>query len=161
MTTPGKYAFSSFLAVWLIATGGLVALIPGCTPAVENRGYLPATEALAQIQPGMQTREGVLAVLGTPSSLAAFGKDMWYYISSREQNFAFYRPEELERKVIAVLFDDAGIVKDVKVYGLEDGQSLMPVTRVTPTAGSEMSLLQQLIGNIGRFHEQRNRGGTE
>lgn len=126
-----------------------------CTPVVESRGHLPTEEMLEQVQPGLQTREGVQSLLGSPSSFSVFGNEIWYYISSKEKNFAFYAPEELERKVIAIHFDPAGMVREIKAYGLEDGRAIEPVARVTPTAGSEMSLLQQLLGNLGRFNKSK------
>ena len=139
----------------VILAGGLMLSGVGCTPVVENRGHLPTEEMLEKVQPGLQTRESVQTLLGTPSSFSVFGEEIWYYISSKEKNFAFYAPEELERKVIAIHFDPAGMVREIKAYGLEDGRAIEPVARVTPTAGSEMSLLQQLLGNLGRFNKSK------
>ncbi len=60
----------------------------------------------------------------------------------------------LERKVLVVSFDAAGLVATTRTYALEDGQPIDPVGRVTPTEGREISILQQLIGNIGKFPSQ-------
>jgi hypothetical protein len=34
---------------------------------------------------------------------------------------------------------------------MADAQEISPVARVTPTEGRDLTLLQQLFGNIGRF----------
>jgi hypothetical protein len=39
----------------------------------------------------------------------------------------------------------------VNRYGLEDGRVIDLATRTTPTFGRELTVLQQLFGNIGNF----------
>lgn len=139
---------------WIImAVSGVCVLC--CTPTIESRGQLPAAEALAQIQPGVQTKDDVQVILGTPSSFSVFGEEAWYYISSREERFAFYPPQELERKVIVIRFDNKGMVKEIQTYGLEDGQLIEHAYHTTQAAGSEISLLKQLLGNVGRFNKSK------
>ncbi|MEO1613736.1 MAG: outer membrane protein assembly factor BamE, partial [Pseudomonadota bacterium] len=59
---------------------------------------------------------------------------------------------------------DAGRVTNVARYGIEDGQVIDLITRTTPTYGREITILQQLFGNIGRvgadqFFDGRSPGG--
>jgi outer membrane protein assembly factor BamE (lipoprotein component of BamABCDE complex) len=54
--------------------------------------------------------------------------------------------------VVVVGFDDTGLVRDVRRYTLEDGKLIDPVTRKTPAPGKELSFLEQLVGNVGRFN---------
>jgi len=42
-------------------------------------------------------------------------------------------------------------VEDVFTYTENDRREVELVSRVTPTAGNELSLIQQLFGNVGRF----------
>ncbi len=142
---------------WIAAVGGLALTValPACAPTIENRGNLPNPELLAQVKPGLQTKEDVSTLLGTPSSTAVFGDETWYYISSREEHYAFYKPKELERQVVIVRFDKGGLVSEVKSLTLQDGKEIKMVDRTTPTAGSEMGLLQQLFGNVGRFNKDK------
>lgn len=118
---------------------------------VDQRGNLPHPDLLAQIQPGKSTRDDVLAVLGTPSNAMTYGGESWHYISERTETSAFFEPKVTERKVVTVVFDGQGVVRDVVNRGLEDGKAVQTVERATPTAGKEMSILEQLIGNVGRF----------
>jgi len=131
-----------------------------CTPTVDLRGNLPDPESLAQIQPGKTTRDEVQALLGTPSTTAAFGEESWQYISLRTETTAFFKPEVKDRKVISISFDRSGVVKEVIERGLEDGIPVQAVERETPTAGKELSILEQLVGNIGKFSKDpRGPGG--
>lgn len=129
----------------------LSLLAGACTPAVDLRGNLPTPESLAQIQPGKTTRDEVQTLLGTPSTTATFGDESWQYISSRTETTAFFKPEVKDRKVVSISFDRSGVVKDVVQRGLEDGVDVKIVERETPTAGKELSILEQLVGNVGKF----------
>ncbi len=140
----------------LLAATALAALLSACAPNIVQRGNLPDPELLSRIQPGSQTRNQVADTLGSPSSVATFGDEVWYYISSQTQTIAFYEPEVLEQKVVAIAFDDAGRVKSVRTYGLEDAREIEPVARTTPTGGREITILEQLVGNLGRFSKQDN-----
>lgn len=132
----------------------LAAVIGGataCTPTVDSRGNLPHPEDLAKITAGKTTRDEVQVLLGTPSSTLNYGGESWQYISSVFETSAFFKPELKDRKVVAIYFDDNGIVKTMTYKGLEDGKEIVLVDRETPTAGKELSILEQLMGNIGRF----------
>jgi len=137
-----------------LAATALAVLLSACAPNLVQRGNLPDPELLSRIQPGSQTRNQVADLLGSPSSIATFGDEVWYYISSQTQTIAFYEPEVLEQKVVAIAFDGDGRVKTVRTYGLEDAQEIEPVARITPTGGREITVLEQLIGNLGRFSKQ-------
>lgn len=136
---------------------GLAALlavgISGCADNIDPRGNAPLPDALAQIQPGRVTRSDVVALIGTPATSSLFGDDHWYYISSHFQTIAFYAPEELDRQVIVIDFDKAGTVTAVRRLGLEQGKDVAMVARETPAPGKELSLLEQLIGNVGKFND--------
>lgn len=149
MTQP-KFGFS------LVAATALTALLLACAPNIVQRGNLPAPELLTKIQPGAQTRNQVADLLGSPSSVATFGEEVWYYISSQTETVAFYEPEITEQQVVAITFDDAGKVKTIRTYGLEDAQKIEPVARITPTGGRQITILEQLVGNLGRFSKQGN-----
>lgn len=134
----------------------LAAVVPvalaACAPNIDVRGNLPEPELLAKISPGVQSREDVASLLGSPSTISTFQDDKWYYIGQKTTQFAFFAPEVLERKVVQISFDPTGIVAESKVYTLEDGQEIDPVDRITPTEGRELTILQQLLGNVGKFN---------
>jgi outer membrane protein assembly factor BamE (lipoprotein component of BamABCDE complex) len=121
----------------------------GCAPIRDVRGYIPDQEKVEKVAVGQDTRDSVQEKLGTPSSSAAFGDPVWYYISSEEERYAFFTADTTSRQILAIQFNDDGKVADIRRYGLEDGQVVDLVSRETPTRGREMSLLQSLFGGIG------------
>ena len=63
-------------------------------------------------------------------------------------------------QVIAMIFTHCAyacprIVQDMKVYTEKDGEQIAYVDRVTPTPGSELTILQQLLGNLGKFNTDK------
>jgi outer membrane protein assembly factor BamE (lipoprotein component of BamABCDE complex) len=136
-----------------IASAALLALaLSACTGRVDTRGNLADPEVVSQITPGESTRGTVEDLLGSPTTVATFNDSTWYYIGRRTERFAFFRPEVLEQQVVAIHFDQAGTVDNVKLYGPEDAKEVELVERTTPTAGKELTVLQQLFGNLGRFN---------
>ncbi|MBS0472030.1 MAG: outer membrane protein assembly factor BamE [Proteobacteria bacterium] len=147
----------------ILATAILVA---GCTPVVNNRGYLPDPDAEKNITVGKDTKTTIQQALGFPSTEATFTQagDAWYYISSVEKQIAFFRPSVQSRAILAIYFDKDGKVTDLKHYSLKDGHVVAFETRETPTNGREMTFLQQLFNAtpgvpLGNNNDNRNPGG--
>jgi outer membrane protein assembly factor BamE (lipoprotein component of BamABCDE complex) len=130
--------------------GAVAAIVSGCSPEVSLHGDLPPPEVMPQVKPNL-TRSDILSLLGTPSSVASFDNNTWYYISHTVENYAFFLPKDIERKVLEIRFDKNGTVISVRELGLNDGETVAMVDRQTPAAGRELSVIEQLLGNIGRF----------
>ncbi|HEV8014598.1 MAG TPA: outer membrane protein assembly factor BamE [Stellaceae bacterium] len=135
-----------------LALGLALATLAGCNLPVSDRGNLPKPELLAQVKPGVTDKNSVKALLGTPSSVATFDGDTWYYISREVRQVAFLKPEVLDQEVYAVHFDDKGIVSNISHAGLRDSHSVTPNADATPAQGREFTFLEQLIGNFGKFN---------
>lgn len=127
------------------------ALLAGCEPVYTNHGFAPQLAELDTIRAGEDTRGSVLRKLGRPSTISSFDADAWYFEASKVETYAFYAPVVVDRKVVAVNFNDDGLVTNVASYGVEDGKIIDLVTRRTPTYGRELTVLQQIFGNLGRF----------
>ena len=141
-------------AIALAALAAAAAAMPaGCSPRLDNNGNLPLAEAVEAIEPGKQTREQVAAALGSPSTRATFQQDqVWYYIGKRTESLAFFKPTVIEHRVVEIHFDSAGIVKDVKLRDAKAAKTIELVERTMPTMGNELTFIEQLIGNLGRFN---------
>jgi outer membrane protein assembly factor BamE (lipoprotein component of BamABCDE complex) len=143
---PHRLSFSA-LAAALLAIAGL----PACSPTVDQRGNLPEPDKIAEIRPGATTRDEVTKILGTPSSTSIFNEKTWYYISRRTKQVAFFDPDVTDQQVYIVNFDDRGVVKAVDHRDLKDGRDIEPAPGATPAPGRELTFLEQIIGNVGRF----------
>jgi outer membrane protein assembly factor BamE (lipoprotein component of BamABCDE complex) len=128
--------------------GSALVFLAACTPIVNQRGYMPDSQVVQSIAVGKDTKETVKSRLGDPSTAATFGNDVWYYISSREEQVAFFDPVVQSRDIIAIEFNKDGQVADVRHYGLKDGRVVAFVSRETPTKGRELTILQQLFNAV-------------
>ena len=144
----------------LLATVSAATGAASCSPTVEQRGNLPNPDKISEIHAGSTTKDEVVKTLGTPSSISVFNNDKaWYYISRRTAQTAFFNPDVLDQQVYVVTFDDQGVVRAVDHKILADGQEITPVARATPAPGRELSFLEQLIGNLGKFNSASSSGG--
>jgi outer membrane protein assembly factor BamE (lipoprotein component of BamABCDE complex) len=138
--------------VSIVATISSAAVIAGCATNVEQRGNLPPQDKITEVHPGTTTKDEVTEILGSPSSISVFNDKTWYYISRRTGQFAFFDPDVLDQQVYVITFDDQGVVQAVGHKSLEDGKDITPVARATPAPGRELSFLEQVIGNLGKFN---------
>lgn len=122
-----------------------------CTPTQNVRGYFIDDVLISQIKPGVDNKGSVLNTLGSPSNVSTFGTNTWYYATRKTESLAFFEKKLLDQRVVAIRFDDLGMVSDVQRFNAEDGKAVQVSERVTPTRGKQITLFQQLFGNIGRF----------
>ena len=140
----------------LLAAAGLAVVMTAtaCTPRIDQRGNRPDEEQVVLINPGVDDKNRVAELIGTPSTISTFDDRTWYYISKRTETTAFFDPELVDQEVLAISFDEGGIVENMRVYGPEDGRTIAYVDRTTPTEGNELTFIQQLLGNLGRFNPE-------
>ena len=131
-----------------------VTLIIGaaCAPRSANRGHIPPPSQLEKLEVGKHSKDYVRNVLGTPSTIGTFDKEVWYYIGRRVEQWAFLRESIIEQKVVAIYFDKQGKIEYIQNYSKQDGREVEMVGRETPTSGRELGIIEQIIGNLGRFN---------
>ena len=128
-----------------LATVATVAALTGCTREVLQTGYVQDERTLGLVDTG-SSREQVLLALGTPSTTATFGNEVFYYISqTRARTFAFQNMGITDQKVLAVYFAQDDTVQRIANYTLKDGRVFDTISRTTPTAGKDSTFLQQMI----------------
>jgi outer membrane protein assembly factor BamE (lipoprotein component of BamABCDE complex) len=138
-----------------LAAGLALTTLAACETVIDVRGHVPDDDSLSRIQVGLQKKSDVADLLGTPSTTAPFGDETWLYISRKTSTTAFFTPRVIEQQVVAIVFDGSGAVADIRKLDMADGKIVRHVARVTPSPGKELSFLEQLIGNVGRFNSGR------
>ncbi len=142
-----------------IAAALLALTVGACSVPVDPRGNLPTEAQLSQIKPGVTDKASVTRILGSPSTIAAFDTDTWFYVSQKTKEVAFFKPELLDQEVLIVDFDKDGVVREIRHRGLEDRVAVVPNPNATPAPGREFTFLEQLIGNFGKFSGAGTPGG--
>lgn len=139
----GLAACAGFAAIWLLA---------GCAGEVNTHGDMIQDDRLARIIPLQHTQRDVLAILGSPSTLSVLDGEAWYYVGDRRESVAFFKPELLERETVVVSFNDSGVVTSVDKSTVDEENRIEVVERETPAHGSDLTMVEQFLGNIGRFN---------
>jgi outer membrane protein assembly factor BamE (lipoprotein component of BamABCDE complex) len=135
----------------LAAAAALSLGLAACEGEVINRGWQIDDRALDQIKPGASA-EQVLLVMGTPSTVSTVGGKTYYYVSQRlTRRFQFMDERIQDQRVVAVYLDQKNKVARVANFGLQDGQIIDYVSRTTPTAGEETTVLKQLFRAANLF----------
>jgi outer membrane protein assembly factor BamE (lipoprotein component of BamABCDE complex) len=134
-----------------VLAGALALLLAGCSETVTKHGHQFRDTDLQSIQPGM-SQEQVRTTLGTPATTAVVGSgSAFYYISSTMGQTSFMLPNEKDRKVVAVYFDQAETVQQVANYGLKDGKVFDFISDSTPAPGAkDEGILKSMFRNLGK-----------
>ena len=126
----------------------------GCGLEQYPAGDVPTTARLNAVHIG-DSREKVLRVLGTPATVSpdSVGPGGFIvYARNLKSSRAFLEPAEVERDVYAYYFDSDDKLVAQEHLTLADARSLGYDSSQTPTGGKELSVMDQLIQNFGRYN---------
>lgn len=148
---------------WIKASviAGSALTVTACGDGRSIRGYVFDEQLADAIQPGVDNRASVESTLGTPTVQSTFDDGTWYYISTTVRVRPVFWPDAKEHRVLAVAFNDSGVVSEVNNFGLNDMREVTPVGDKTPTKGRKVSFFEQIFGSIGRFAGQAPVGAGE
>jgi outer membrane protein assembly factor BamE (lipoprotein component of BamABCDE complex) len=134
------------------AVVALALTLGGCFGETFQRGYVLPEGALEQIRLGA-SREQVLIVLGTPSTVATVSGEAFYYISQRAERSVSFMPAQItDQRVIAIYFDKDRRVERVASYGMKDGKVFDYISRTTPTAATDLNIVKAILQTVGSAH---------
>jgi outer membrane protein assembly factor BamE (lipoprotein component of BamABCDE complex) len=139
----------------------LVALfMASCTPAIQTRGIDPDIIQADKIKKGVDTREKVLAALGSPSTVGSFGNEnAWYYISKQQTNESIAKPQEIQSKVLIIVFNQNNVVQDVIYQKDLDTADINPdISKRTQTSGYESGVMREIFSNLGKMNTKKPTG---
>jgi len=137
---------------------GVLTLLGGCSTwnvfrAPETlHGNRVDQYRLAELVPGTSTQADVTALIGSPTAKATFDTNTWLYLSEVTQTRIAQTPGVDNQSVVALSFDDRGVLRDIRKLGQADALPATVVAGATPSPGTSASFMQQLFGNIGRFN---------
>lgn len=131
---------------------GAVLISPACTPMQSTRGNIVEDFRMSEVTPGVSTKTNVLKSLGSPTTIAPFDDNVWYYIGQKMEKRGIFDAKVTDEKVVVVAFNEEGIVQTMEEID-SDRMDVPRVRRKTPTSGNEVTLMEQLLGNVGRFNK--------
>lgn len=133
-------------------TGLALLSLAACSAVYRNHGYVPTPSELSQVTVGKDTRDSVVKTIGAPTASGVLDDSGFYYISSRMRHFGPMEPKVVDRELVAISFNNSGVVQNIERFGLEDGRAVPLERRVTSSSVEDKTFLRQLLGNLGRFN---------
>lgn len=127
-------------------------MVASCSPIVDARGHNYDETDLSQLVAGQSTADDVRALLGSPTTISNFGEETWYYITQKQERVGFFAPEVTEQHVMAMAFDKEGKLLTMERFAKEQGKPVQMVSKKTPTEGHDLTFIEQMLGNLGRFN---------
>ena len=122
-----------------------------CAPITSYSGFQAIESDPNDVKVGTDTKSTVRGKLGSPSAQSTFDPNVWFYMNQIKQRVAFRRPTVVNRNITAITFNkESEQVESVNNYTLKDGKVIAFNGRETPTRGRELTILEQLLGNVGR-----------
>lgn len=124
-----------------------------CTPTVNVRGNMVDEYKLSQVVKGVDTRTDVLRKIGSPTTVSPFDDSVWYYLGQTTEKSGILDDRVKDERIVVVMFTPEGVVEQVQnVQG--NRQNIPYVKRETPTSGNEFTVMQQMLGNLGKFNKE-------
>jgi len=127
----------------------------GCAHETEQHGYSFEQHNIHLIKVNQSSHLDVLRELGSPTSQSDFGNKVFYYISYKSDKVAFFDPKIVEQRVLAITFNDKGIVKDIVEYTVDDRKNISFSTHKTEIKGNTLTPVEQILSNVGKYNKKQ------
>ncbi len=122
-----------------------------CGLETYQSGDLPSQKRLAIVKPGL-SKEQVVRVLGEPAlTNRVGGEDFAVYFQINKSSRAFLEPEETGRDIYVLTYNPTGMLTDMTHLTLDDANQIAFDETTTKVSGKELSVIEQLVKNFGRY----------
>lgn len=139
------------------ATGRLIfalclpAVLSACVEIVQESGYNFRQKDLKNEDIAGMSRREIFSYLGSPSVVSSVNEEKWYYISAVTGRKSIFAPKLKSQETLEIVFDTEGAAQSWKLYGKKDAHNVNFNDDKTYTAGHSVGVMEQLLGNVGRF----------
>lgn len=117
---------------------------------ISYTGNMPSDERIAELSIGQDKRQ-VLDILGSPSSIVSLDQDTWIYMSSEIKQIAFMKPEEIDRKLLVVKFNDNDTITEIEHMDKKQGQEILVAEIKTDNIEQEQGFFSKYFGGVGQY----------
>lgn len=118
---------------------------------VSHNGNMPSEERISRIEKGA-SKDEVAAVLGAPSAVISFDENTWIYMSSDIKRVAFFKPEEVDRNILKISFNNDDKVADIARLTKKDGADITPAKDKTEVRGQNPGFFRKYFGGVGQYN---------
>lgn len=141
----------------IICACSLALLLSACSTEktnewfVTHNGNMPSNERISRVKIG-DSEEEVRRILGSPSTVVSFDRNTWIYMSSDIKRVAFFAPEEINRDVLTIKFNNRGEVADITRMSKKDGRQITINEDKTESYEQDPGFFQKYFGGVGQYN---------
>ncbi|AUQ50461.1 MULTISPECIES: outer membrane protein assembly factor BamE [Phaeobacter] len=148
MTSKCMRSLKAATRVTVLLVAGLA--VSGCA-MYRKHGYVPSEELLSEVVVGVDTKDSVAETVGVPAAEGVLTDGGYYYVSTLMRRRGPSASKPVSRELVAINFNDQGVVTGIERYGLEQGRVIPLQRRVTSSNVQDKTFLRQLLGSLGNF----------
>ncbi|MDY6407480.1 MAG: outer membrane protein assembly factor BamE [Pseudomonadota bacterium] len=129
-------------------------LLTACGLESYPGGDLPTSARLSAVKSG-DSKEKVVRILGTPATEnidLSDGTSFVVYAQNLKSSRAFMEPKEVQRDIYIYYFDTNDKLAKSNHLTLDDARRIAYDSSETRVEGRELSLLDQIVQNFGRYN---------
>ncbi len=135
----------------------LIALtaLTSCLSRVDKHGYNFDLSDHDQLQAGISTKERVLRLMGSPTIVSDLDDDeTWIYYAEDVNKLLFFKPDAVNRTVLAIKFDQEQNVRELQNYDLSHETNLSFASNYTEVKSNKTGFFKSIFSNIGQVRPQ-------
>tara|TARA_B100000989_G_scaffold272794_1_gene230469 strand:- start:412 stop:873 length:462 start_codon:yes stop_codon:yes gene_type:complete len=124
-------------------------LLTSCINKKIISGQVPDPLLVTTLKVGIDDKNMVEKMLGSPSFEGNLGDNSFYYVGSLSKKIAFLDPKLIDQKIIQLEFDKLNKLKNVYFYNAEDRDNIEMSEKSTVVAARKIGFLEQLFSGMG------------
>lgn len=118
----------------------------------ESNGCAIPEEELSHLLVNKSNIKDVLQNLGSPSvrsNLDNSKNGTWIYYNQTKESYLFFDPKVVDKNIIAIDFNERGIIKDIRRYSGSNIKDIIRVPEITKAKEENPNIVMEILQNVG------------
>ena len=118
---------------------------------INSYAHYLCIRVFAKISINSSNKNDILKIIGPPSSISNFDKNLWFYIQTKKENQSLLKlgiKKIEENNVLMVKFDNKGILAEKKILKLNDMNKVKFVKDTTEKKYKQNNTLYNVLSSL-------------
>ena len=117
----------------------------------KNHGFKSLEQRFDIIELNQTNKNDIISIIGPPSTKSDFNDNLWFYIERRQTNQSLIKLgiKKIEKNnILMVEFNERGILKDKKLYDLNNMNDIKYVKSITHKEFKNNNFIYNIFSSI-------------
>ena len=124
------------------------AILTACESTTLTRGNMPSAYQIDQLQIGKDSRQQVIAKLGTPSVQSAADPNYWFYTGQTLKDHPLFGRELIRQSVLVVEFGDFDRLTNLSQFETGVDGVITPLSETTTISMRDRGMIEQVLDTL-------------